>query len=228
MRFVLKVLVLLQLGHGSATSFQNCDLASLNTTRDTYQIQPDDTIFTIARTTKRGICDIARENRMADAEMFNAGQVLLIPGQVCNPDNNSCLLVNQNATATCILGGPHTMTVAKGDTIEKIALAKLNITIASLLSNLRGPSMGNITAQTVLPIGRMIKIPQCYPSQCIVQPYRHVYGTYKDLAAKVGSTVGQIFAFNPGYNYSHATPGDGPVLTIPMNCTKLSDRITTI
>ncbi|KAF2667464.1 hypothetical protein BT63DRAFT_480426 [Microthyrium microscopicum] len=178
---------------------------------------------------KRGVCDIARANRMADADLaLHPGRTLLIPSEVCKPDNNSCLLARQNATATCILGGPHTYQTVQGDTLESIALKKFNITTATLMKNTRRRQGGNITVTTPLNPGMTIKIPQCSPSQCVVQPYHLTYGTYRDLAARVGTTVGQIMAFNPGYTTSQAEVGEGPVLTIPMDCTALSTNMTII
>ncbi|KAG2161345.1 hypothetical protein JADG_001084 [Aureobasidium aubasidani] len=81
-------------------------------------------------------------------------------------------------------------------------------------------------AWTVLTTGTTIKIPQCAPSQCIIQPYHFTYGVYKDLAAEVGASVGQLYAFNPTYNISTDGPGTGPILSIPFNCTLLSSNYT--
>jgi hypothetical protein len=126
----------------------------------------------------------------------------------------------------CIYGGPHTYSTVTNDTFTKIAL-KFNVTVntlAALLTN-----AGVTTNDEIVAAGTTLKIPQCSPSQCTIQPYRFNYGTYVDLAAEFNTTVGQISAFNAGYTTSDATTNDTtPVLTIPMNCVPLSDTITVI
>lgn len=220
------ILALAALASASGAS-ASCNEASLNTTTGTYVVQTGDTIFTIAKAFNRGVCDIARANRMADAELITVGEELLIPGQVCEPDNDSCLLTAQNATRDCIFGGPHTYQTAPGDTIETIALKKLNITVESLLS-LATVHGRDVNASAVLPSGTTLKIPQCSPSRCVVEPYEFVYGTYADLARRFHTTVGQLFAFNPTYNKSTADPGTGPIITVPVNCTALAENVTAI
>ncbi|KAK3939227.1 putative peptidoglycan-binding lysin subgroup protein [Diplogelasinospora grovesii] len=191
----------------------NCTTTNLNTTAD-------DTIFSIASATNRGVCDIARANRMADAELLRANATLLIPGESCSQDNESCLLVAQNTTTDCIFGGPHTYTTVTNDTIAKVALEKFGIPAAALTT---GP------VNDILAAGMSIKVPQCSPSQCTVQPYRFTYGTYKDLAKQFNTTVGQIFALNPTYSYSSTlNESAAPVITMPMDCRPLSANYTVI
>lgn len=204
-------------------SRSECQLSG-NPNGSNYTVLANDTIFTIAKSVNRGACDIARFNRMADAELLTTGTRIRIPKEVCHPDNSTCLLNDEGATATCVLGGPHVYTTFLGDTLEKIALKKLKITLDSLLATGAQAGYGSTD---VLPAGQMIKVPQCSPSQCSFQPFQLQYGVYKDLAEKHGSTVGQIFALN-GFNFSDAATGDGPVITLPMNCTALSSNITVI
>ena len=210
--------------HGSLSQGSACNPSSLNTTIGAYIVGENDTIFTIAQTVDRGVCDIARYNRMADAVIITVGEELLIPPQVCDPDNSSCLLTPSNATMDCVIGGPHNYVTFPNDTITSIALNKFNITVASLFNT----SLGVATVDTVLDEGKTLKIPQCSPSQCIFQPFEFTYGVYKDLAPLYGTTVGQIMALNSQYNHSEGAVGTGAVITLPMNCTLLSSNYTEI
>ncbi|KAJ5970378.1 Peptidoglycan-binding Lysin subgroup [Penicillium vulpinum] len=200
-----------------------CDESSLNTTTTTYTTTSQDTIFTVAKKFNRGACDIARYNRMIDAEHMFANFTLRIPPQVCNPDSTTCLLTKQNATATCLKGGPHDYRTIAGDTVERIALYKLNMTVESVYENAKR-AVSSIYEE--LPVNSFIKIPQCVPSACTITPFHFTYGVYKDLAEMFGTTVGQIMAFNGGYNYSSATDEEAPWLTVPTGCTNLALDVT--
>ncbi|OJJ45155.1 hypothetical protein ASPZODRAFT_679089 [Penicilliopsis zonata CBS 506.65] len=205
-----------------------CDITALNLTSGVYYTSENETIFEVAEAVNRGVCDIARYNRMADAILpLLTGEEILIPPEVCDPDNRSCLIVPEpNATyADCIMGGPHTYTTLKGDSIAYIAL-KLNLTVEALLTTAWVPNMGDPDAP--VEVGQVIKIPQCYPSQCIVQPGEFYYGTYKDLAAMLGTTPGQLMAFNPTYNHTTASQGQGPWISFSMDCMPLSDNVTAV
>ncbi|KAJ5278773.1 hypothetical protein N7478_004145 [Penicillium angulare] len=206
----------------------SCDPSTLNTTSGVYYAQENQTLFDIADVVSRGVCDIARYNRMADAIIpLTTDEEILIPPQVCKPDNSTCLIVSEpNATyANCVVGGPHTYLTLKGDTMAYIAL-KLNLTIDALMSTAWVPNMGSVN--DTVEVGQTIKIPQCSPSQCIIRPGEFIYGTFKDLAAKLGSTPGQLMALNPTYNHTVAPQGEGPILTMIRDCTNLSKNITII
>ncbi|GKZ36125.1 hypothetical protein AbraIFM66950_007032 [Aspergillus brasiliensis] len=200
-----------------------CDPSTLNTTSYLYDITEETTVFEVARKTNRGVCDIGRHNLMADVTIPpNIGEVFIIPGETCTPDNESCLIKDVGRTRTCIYGGPRLYYTVKGDTYEKIAL-RLNITTESL--------SGGQPANETLRVGQFIKVPECSPSQCIIQPYSFEWGVYKDLADKYGTTVGQIMMLSPTYNYSSlafSTGGTAPPIDLPINCTALSNNITVI
>jgi LysM repeat protein len=206
------------------TSQGSCDSSSLNSTSFVYTTTSEDTIFSIAKKFDRGACDIARANRMIDAEHLFEGFTLLIPGQVCNPDSNTCLLTRQHATATCVKGGPHDYKTIAGDTIEKIALYKLNVTVETVFSEASQAGISS-TAEEI-PAGTFIKIRQCVPSACTVTPFHFTYGVYKDLAERFGTTVGQIMSFNGAYNYSDHSDADAAWITVPMGCTNLALNVT--
>lgn len=122
-----------------------------------------------------------------------------------SPDNEMCLLPKQNATRSCIYGGPRLYYTVNGDTYDIIA-RRLNIAMESVMSNMKP----NETATTPLAPGQFVKIPICYLSKCVVQLYSFKYGVYKDLAEKFGTTVGRIMILSPTYNYS-ATRGNSAV-----------------
>lgn len=212
----------------SSLAAATCNASALNTSSSYYYIDKyPTTLFDIARETKRGVCDIGRNNVMADVTIIpNIGQQIWIPPQVCDPDNETCLLPNTNTTTReCIYGGPRLYYTVNGDTYDLIA-RRLNITVDSLMQK----SMGNTTATTVLEPGQFVKVPLCEPSQCILQPYTFSYGVYKDLAEAYGSTVGQIMMLSPTYNYSTSVANgeSGPTIDLPINCTALSSNITIV
>lgn len=201
----------------------SCDTTTLNTTTGVYYVGTETTIFDIAKATNRGVCDIGRVNCMADVTILpNIGQNIVIPPEVCEPDNDSCLLANTTTTNTCINGGPRLYYTVKGDTYERIA-QRLNITVEALLTQ-------NATATDVLTPGQFVKVPLCSPSQCILQPFQFTYGVYKDLAEEYGTTVGQIMMLSPTYNYSEYTVNGNvpPTIDLPINCTALSSNVTVI
>lgn len=205
----------------------SCDTTSLNATVGTYTTQEGDTMASVSSLVNRGMCDIARVNRMADALIpFNTGEVLIIPPEKCQSDNSTCLITAQpNASySDCVQGGPHTYYTLQGDTIRYVAL-KLNITVDSLLSTAQGPDND---ADTVLEAGNFLKVPLCSPSQCSFYPYLFTYGTYKDIAEKSGSTVGQLMAMNPTYNHSDVARGEGPVISVVHYCHTVGSNVTVI
>ncbi|KAK6605873.1 intracellular hyphae protein 1 [Botrytis cinerea] len=189
----------------------NCSTASLNTTASTWTVTESDTIFSIAAATNRGVCDIARASRMPDAEYIDTGFVLIIPAE---------------KTQLHVFMGPHTYTTVRNDTVTKIAM-KFNIDVSAISADVIS-MLGVSSVDEIITAGTGMKLPQCSPSECSVQPLQFTYGVYKDLAEKYNSTVGQLFGFNTGYRYSSSIESLSPVLTIPMNCKPLSDNITII
>ncbi|KAJ5104551.1 hypothetical protein NUU61_001898 [Penicillium alfredii] len=131
-----------------------CNKASFNTTTTTYTTNSNHTIFSIARKFHSGACDIARTNRIIDVEHLYAGFTLQIPREVCIPDHsNSCLLIKQNATATCLKGGPHDYRTIAGDTVERMALYKLNVTLDTVWAQVQKMDGGVDSPTQILPGG---------------------------------------------------------------------------
>lgn len=214
---------------GLSVAAADCDSSSLNTTVATYttDASAEVTVASVAALFNRGACDVARANRMSDPTIpFAAATDVIIPAEVCEPDNDSCYTVVDTATTNfCLLGGPHLYYTQRNDTYRTIALERFNISLESVLTAL---GVDESQADVPLDVAQFIKIPSCYPSQCVLQPYKFTYGTYKDLAEQFGASVGQIIAYNPTYSHSVAETGDGPVLTIPINCTALADVVVSM
>ncbi|GLB08542.1 hypothetical protein AtubIFM57258_004436 [Aspergillus tubingensis] len=190
-----------------------CNTTALNTTVGVYPITVENTtVFDVAKATNRGVCDIGRHNLMADVTIIpNVGQTLIIPAEVCEPDNETCLLPNITRTRTCIDGGPRLYYTVNGDTLDIVA-KRLNITTESLMSDDTG-----FSADEVLAPGQYLKVPLCSPSECVIRPFTLEYGVYKDYADKYNTTVGQIMMLSPTYNYSTSplTGAGRPSLDLP-------------
>ncbi|PYI05596.1 hypothetical protein BO78DRAFT_317610 [Aspergillus sclerotiicarbonarius CBS 121057] len=204
----------------------SCNSSALNTTLGLYPITVENTtVFDVAKATNRGVCDIGRYNLMADVTIIpNVGQTLVIPPEVCDPDNETCLLSNVTRTQTCINGGPRLYYTVNGDTLDIVA-RRLNITTESLMSDDTG-----YTADEVLAPGQFLKVPLCSPSECTMKPFTLEFGVYKDIADEYDTTVGQIMMLSPTYNYSTALlDGKGrPSLDLPFDCTATSNNITVL
>ncbi|OJJ46490.1 hypothetical protein ASPZODRAFT_152003 [Penicilliopsis zonata CBS 506.65] len=213
-----------------------CNPSTLNTTVGRFPItEANTTVFEIARLTNRGVCDIGRGNLMADVTIIpNVGQDLIIPAEVCEPDNSSCLIPDTNRTRTCIDGGPRLYYTVNGDTYDVIA-RRLNISTAALLDDSAsakriGSDIIATTGTQLLGVGQFVKVPSCSPSRCVIEPFDFNEGVYLDLARKYGTTVGQIMMLSPTYNYSTGyTAGvSGPSIDMAYNCTELSSNITVL
>ncbi|KAK2028580.1 hypothetical protein LX32DRAFT_720048 [Colletotrichum zoysiae] len=63
-----------------------------NATRDvTLVVEKGDTLGNIAKLLNSGICDIAKKNKIADPNVIDVGQSLVVTINLKNPDNASCL-----------------------------------------------------------------------------------------------------------------------------------------
>ncbi|KAF9869212.1 intracellular hyphae protein 1 [Colletotrichum karsti] len=115
-------------------------------------VKAGQTLTTIAERYNSGICDIAWQNKLANPNVIFVGQVLLVPVNVCKPDNTSCL--TPAGEATCVKGGPATYTIKSGDTFFVVAQS-LGITTDSLT----GANPG-VVPET-LQVGQVINVPVC-------------------------------------------------------------------
>jgi len=57
----------------------------------TVIIQPGDTLEKIAKAHDVGICDVVEVNAIDDPDMIIAGQILVLPTETGNRDDQSCL-----------------------------------------------------------------------------------------------------------------------------------------
>ncbi|PKX97885.1 LysM peptidoglycan-binding domain-containing protein [Aspergillus novofumigatus IBT 16806] len=125
-----------------------------------YTVLEGDSIFSIAAKLGRGVCDITRANRMMDAEYLFLGFSLVMPDAVSNPDNDTCVLQAQNATATCIYGGRLDYTTAANDTISRVVFLS--------------------SPDEVLPANTYTNAPQCMRSVWTITAFEFTYGVCKD------------------------------------------------
>ncbi|PYI24218.1 hypothetical protein BO99DRAFT_439523 [Aspergillus violaceofuscus CBS 115571] len=172
-----------------------------------------DLAYVTARRDKRvankynvGACDLARLNVLADPNFLYVNETLRIPARATFPNDYSCFSTNNtNTTADCIYGGPHVYTILPGDTIQKIANERFNITTESILSF--GAQPGYIAALNpgiydLLQTGETVKIPTCANTACTMTDFTFTYGTLQDFAAAYNVTVGQLMSLNLGYNHT--------------------------
>ncbi|OJJ42324.1 hypothetical protein ASPZODRAFT_147416 [Penicilliopsis zonata CBS 506.65] len=185
-------------------SVVNLDLVTARNA--TYTVTANDTLPLIAARYGVGECDLARLNRLADPNYIYAGEELLIPTRATFPDDYSCYSTNNTETTNvCIDAGPHVYTIMPGDTIQKIANERYNITVESVLN--QTAQTGYIAALApgpydVLETGETVKIPICNSTACTMTQFTLGYGTLQDFATLYDVTVGQIMSLNLGYNHS--------------------------
>ncbi|GMF19761.1 unnamed protein product [Phytophthora lilii] len=209
----------------SATEASNaCDTSALNRTVGTYTTDAITSVTTIATLTSRGICDVARANRMSNPTIpFAADTEVIIPAQVCEP-------MIYHALPSWTLPPP---TLASWEVQTSTTRSAMTLTASLLSKGLTSRSKCAHRTECGRVGGRRGAGRGFVPQDSIVlpepvQPYHFTYGTYKDLVEEFGASVGQIIAYNPTYSHSSATAGEGPVLTIPMGCKALSDNVTSM
>lgn len=176
-----------------------------------YTVASGDSLKAIAAKFSRGICDIAKANGITNVNFIKLGQVLTIPAQVCIPDSTSCVSKAPEATATSILGGPGFYVVVSGDTLTTIA-ELYQITLKSLIA-----ANPQITNPDLILVGQVINIPVLPGSSCTIAPYIVKAGDiFYDLAAKYGSTAGQLLALNTGTDPTKLAIGQS--VTLASGC----------
>lgn len=122
-----------------------------------YTVVSGDTLEKIALQFDSGVCNIAAANGLTNPDFILAGQVLVIPTEVCEAevDNQSCRTAA--GTATCVAasaGVSDTYTIVSGDTFFLIS-SRLGITLDSLVAANPDVDAG------ALQIGQVINIPIC-------------------------------------------------------------------
>lgn len=122
-----------------------------------YTVVSGDTLEKIALQFDSGVCNIAAANGLTNPDFILAGQVLVVPTEVCEAevDNQSCRTAA--GTATCVsasAGVSDTYTIVSGDTFFLIS-SRLGITLDSLVA--ANPDVD----ASALEIGQVINIPVC-------------------------------------------------------------------
>ncbi|KAJ5709018.1 hypothetical protein N7493_010352 [Penicillium malachiteum] len=193
----------------------------------TIYVKEGDTVWDLAATYRVGVCDLARMNGLADPDFIYPGEKFLIPAESAHPDDFSCLDQNNTETTnTCVIGGPHVYTTMPGDTIQKIANVRYNITVDSILSYAAQTAYIvdlNPGPYTELEMSQLVKIPLCENTECILRTFNFHYGTFVDVAREFGVTTGQIMSLNQGFNHSDGGDTASAALTLTTNCTYMDD-----
>lgn len=122
-----------------------------------YTVVSGDTLEKIALQFDSGVCNIASANGLTNPDFILAGQVLVIPTEVCEAevDNQSCRTAA--GTATCVdasAGVSDTYTIVSGDTFFLVS-SRLGITLDSLVAANPGVDA------SALEVGQVINIPIC-------------------------------------------------------------------
>lgn len=161
----------------------------------TIYIEEGDTVWDLAATYRMGVCDLARMNGLADPDFIYPGEKFLIPATAAHPDDCSCLDVNNTETTnTCIVGPPHVYTTMPGDTIQKIANVRYNITVDSILSySAQTAYIVDLQPGPYTPLvsGQSVKIPLCpetelHPADVRVSLW-HICGSSEDVRGHYGA-----------------------------------------
>ncbi|KAF2226012.1 hypothetical protein BDZ85DRAFT_279671 [Elsinoe ampelina] len=189
------------------TRQEACNETALDTRVQETTVKQGDTLTSISIAFNRGICDIAKANNITNPNLIILGQTLIIPAQVCNPDNTTCLPTPPPAAkSTCVLGGPNFYFAKGGEASDDIA-SSLNITAEAFqAANVNNP----VTAG-------FLNVPVCPQSICTISPYTIKSGDiFFDLATTFQTTYGQIIALNPTVNPSAIEVGT--VIVAPRMC----------
>jgi LysM repeat protein len=148
----------------------------------TYKVVPGDTLSGIAARYGTTVANLQAKNGIADANRIYVGQVLRISGNAPQAP-----AATHQATAT--------YTVKSGDTLSAIA-AKFGITVTNL------QKLNGIANPNVIYAGQVLKVSgsaQPGPAPVTSQAVYHTVvpgNTVSELAAKYGSTISQIKAWN--------------------------------
>ncbi|KAG8169749.1 hypothetical protein KVR01_000494 [Diaporthe batatas] len=108
-----------------------------------YTVAAGDTIEMIAATFDSGVCDIAAASDIDNSNFIVAGQVLTVPTDLCDPDNESC--VKPPGSRPCIEAGDTFFIVGQ----------EYNVTVDAIRA--ANPCLDPAT----LEIGQEIGIPIC-------------------------------------------------------------------
>ncbi|TLS23689.1 uncharacterized protein PpBr36_06606 [Pyricularia pennisetigena] len=126
-----------------------------------HKVVQGDTLSKLTATFQSGICNIAKESKIADPDKIDVGQVLKIPSGLCtqNVDNFTCIKAaaanpNTDEKGTCLKKGPFTRVIKQGDSFIGIA-KELGLQEKAVLD--ANPGVDRFNLQP----GQTINLPQC-------------------------------------------------------------------
>ncbi|KAL8375846.1 hypothetical protein RB595_007121 [Gaeumannomyces hyphopodioides] len=119
-----------------------------------HKIVQGDTLTKLAATFQSGICNIAKESKLANVDLLQLGQEVSIPTKLCrqNVDDKSCL--PKPGTRVCLPDGPATRVIKAGDSFVGLS-QQLNLTEAAVLG--ANPGVDRFNLQP----GQVVNLPVC-------------------------------------------------------------------
>lgn len=120
-----------------------------------YTVVAGDSLEKIAATFDSGVCDIAAASGIDNPNFIEAGQVLTVPTDLCEPDNDSC--ITPPGSRPCVPeeeGADPTYEIQAGDTFFIIG-QEYNVTVDAIRA--ANPCVDPST----LEVGQEINIPIC-------------------------------------------------------------------
>lgn len=121
----------------------------------TYTVVAGDSLEKIAATFDSGVCDVAAASGIENPNFIVAGQVLTVPTDLCEPDNDSC--ITPPGSRPCVPeeeGADPTYEIQAGDTFFIVG-QEYNVTVDAIRAS--NPCVDPST----LEVGQEINIPIC-------------------------------------------------------------------
>lgn len=120
-----------------------------------YTVVAGDSLEKIAATFDSGVCDIAAASGIENPNFIVAGQVLTVPTDVCEPDNDSC--ITPPGSRPCVPedeGAGSTYEIQAGDTFFIVG-QEYNVTVDAIRA------VNPCVDPSTLEVGQEISIPIC-------------------------------------------------------------------
>jgi LysM repeat protein len=120
-----------------------------------YTVVPGDSLEMIAATFDSGVCDIAAASGIDNPNFIVAGQVLTVPTDLCDPDNDSC--ITPPGSRPCVPedeGADPVYEIQAGDTFFIIG-QQYNVTVDAIRA------VNPCVDPATLEVGQEIDIPIC-------------------------------------------------------------------
>ncbi|KAL8306750.1 hypothetical protein RB597_001414 [Gaeumannomyces tritici] len=119
-----------------------------------HKIVQGDTLTKLAATFQSGICNIAKQSKLANIDLLQLGQEVSVPTKLCrqNVDDKSCL--PKPGTRICLPNGPATRVIKAGDSFVGLS-QQLDLTEAAILG--ANPGVDRFSLQP----GQVVNLPVC-------------------------------------------------------------------